>query len=473
MFYDRRGFGYKYAGLDRRAFVERSTVVSRKPARLFGFNLLNATRSEAAAEIIRRTRADQQTTVNFLNAHCVNIAAGDAAYRSILESTDMLLPDGSGMRLAARLGGQAITGNLNGTDLFPELCALAAQQDLGIYLLGGEPGVATRAAAAMAERYPGLRVAGARDGFFTDDNSRAVVDQINASGADLLFVGLGVPRQEKWIAEFREHLRPSTVLGVGGLFDYYSGRIARAPVAMRKLGCEWIWRLMKEPRRLMARYLVGNLLFVGRAWAASRIAGRHHVDAKRLFDMLAAAAGLIVVAPVGLAVAVAIKLDSPGPVFFRQLRVGDHGRPFRMWKFRSMVVDADARLAALVAYSDRDATCFKMRSDPRVTRVGRFVRRWSIDELPQLINVLLGDMSLVGPRPALATEAVSYGDDSWGRLRGKPGITCSWQVGGRAEISFDEQVQLDITYLEDRGFGEDIKLLARTIPAVLSARGAY
>jgi lipopolysaccharide/colanic/teichoic acid biosynthesis glycosyltransferase len=264
------------------------------------------------------------------------------------------------------------------------------------------------------------------------------------------------------------------LIPVGGLFDFYSGRIARAPMAFRRVGCEWVWRLAQEPQRLAHRYLVGNLTFMVRAWVASREAGAARQDAtKRLFDVIGAGLILALAWPLVVLAMIAIRLDSRGPAFFRQVRVGENGRPFTMWKFRSMVADADARRADLLALSDRDATCFKMKGDPRVTRVGRFIRRCSIDELPQLFNVLRGEMSLVGPRPALPVEAVTYRNNDWARLKGKPGITCTWQVGGRAEISFEDQVELDIAYLRDHHLAGDIALLARTIPAVLVARGAY
>jgi lipopolysaccharide/colanic/teichoic acid biosynthesis glycosyltransferase len=174
-----------------------------------------------------------------------------------------------------------------------------------------------------------------------------------------------------------------------------------------------------------------------------------------------------------LFVALAIKLEDRGPVFFKQRRIGRNGRPFNMYKFRSMVVNAEALRAALLDQSERDSVCFKMKRDPRVTRVGSFLRRWSLDELPQLINVVRGEMSLVGPRPALPVEVAQYDDRSFMRLGGAPGLTCTWQVSGRAEIPFEQQVEMDIAYLEKRGLMADLSLLLRTIPAVVTARGAY
>jgi lipopolysaccharide/colanic/teichoic acid biosynthesis glycosyltransferase len=172
-------------------------------------------------------------------------------------------------------------------------------------------------------------------------------------------------------------------------------------------------------------------------------------------------------------VALAIKLDSPGPIFYRQQRVGKHGRRFWMLKFRSMRQDADRLLDTLRAHNEASGPLFKMRRDPRITRVGRLLRRWSLDELPQLFNVLRGDMSLVGPRPPIPAEVEEYEDWQHGRLRAVPGITGLWQVSGRSEVPFHDMVRLDLHYIRNWSLGLDLVILLRTIPAVLTSRGAY
>ena len=194
---------------------------------------------------------------------------------------------------------------------------------------------------------------------------------------------------------------------------------------------------------------------------------------KRLLDVTLSLAALLALAPLILALALAVRLTSRGPAFFVQERVGLHGRRFGMVKFRSMRVGAHAARAALAAGSDRAGLCFKMRDDPRVTRLGRILRRTSLDELPQLWNVLRGEMSLVGPRPALPEEVAAYPAAALERLAALPGITGPWQVSGRADIGFDEMVRLDVAYVRGATIAGDIAILARTVRVVLSGRGAY
>jgi len=195
---------------------------------------------------------------------------------------------------------------------------------------------------------------------------------------------------------------------------------------------------------------------------------------KRLLDIAASAVLLVLLSPLFLGVAVAIRRDSPGPVFFQQIRVGRWGKLFPMWKFRSMYIDAEARKQALQAMNEMDGgVLFKMKNDPRITRVGRVIRKASIDELPQLWNVFQGDMSLVGPRPALPSEVDQYSLAERRRLEVIPGITCIWQVSGRSDIPFDKQVGLDVEYIESQSFWLDVKLLLLTVPAVVLGRGAY
>jgi len=194
---------------------------------------------------------------------------------------------------------------------------------------------------------------------------------------------------------------------------------------------------------------------------------------KRGFDAVLSFLLLLLLSPLLLLIALLIKLQDGGPVFFVQTRAGKWGRPFNMFKFRSMYAGAEQRIQDLLAQNQHvEGVTFKMKNDPRTTRVGKCLRRLSLDELPQLINVLRGDMSLVGPRPAVQREVAVYSPVERRRLMTTPGITGLWQIGGRAEIDFSRQVQLDIQYIESQSFWGDVTILVKTIPAVLSGKGA-
>ena len=206
----------------------------------------------------------------------------------------------------------------------------------------------------------------------------------------------------------------------------------------------------------------------------SNVATAAAVALKRAVDVVGAIALMVLFLPIFLVVPILIKLEDPGPVLFWQDRVGKWGVVFRFPKFRSMVMNAEALKASLLRDNDHGhSVTFKMKRDPRVTRVGSFLRRTSLDELPQLWSVLRGDMSLVGPRPPVPSEVELYTPEDRRRLDVRPGLTCLWQVSGRGDIPFPEQVELDAEYIESRGFWTDVWLLLRTIPAVVFGRGAY
>ena len=194
---------------------------------------------------------------------------------------------------------------------------------------------------------------------------------------------------------------------------------------------------------------------------------------KAMFDRVSAGLALAVLAPVFAMIAVAIWMTDHGPVFFRQIRVGKDGEPFTVWKFRTMVVDAEARKTELLMRNDADGTLFKMRRDPRVTRTGAWLRRRSLDELPQLFNVLVGNMSLVGPRPALPMEVAAYRHHMRRRLVVKPGITGLWQINGRSDLPWDEAERLDLRYVENWSLALDLQILWKTVSAVVHCSGAY
>jgi lipopolysaccharide/colanic/teichoic acid biosynthesis glycosyltransferase len=186
---------------------------------------------------------------------------------------------------------------------------------------------------------------------------------------------------------------------------------------------------------------------------------------------MGSAALLLFTSPFIAGAALAIRLDSPGPIFFRQIRCGQYGRPFTMFKLRTMTADAEAQQAALLADNEMEGPVFKMRNDPRITKVGSFLRRLSLDELPQFWNVLRGDMSIVGPRPPLPHEVAEYATFDRRRLSMRPGITCLWQVGGRNNVDFDGWVKLDLEYIDTWSLMNDFKIMLRTLPAMFRGTG--
>lgn len=196
---------------------------------------------------------------------------------------------------------------------------------------------------------------------------------------------------------------------------------------------------------------------------------------KRLIDIAASAGALLALSPVYALTALLIKLEDGGPIFFKQERIGYRGASFYMWKFRSMVVNADQIKDQLIEQNQHgdSGVTFKMKHDPRITRVGRFIRKYSVDELPQFWNVFKGEMSIVGPRPCVPREVVMYTVEDRNRLLAKPGLTCFWQVAGRADIDFAGQVRLDVEYIRSESVWLDLKLLFKTVPAVLLGKGAY
>ena len=236
----------------------------------------NLSMREAVSAVTETPVAGPPRHVAFVNADCFNRAAVDDQYAAALRGADLVLPDGIGVRLAGWFLQQPVRENVNGTDLFPRLCGAIARTPHSVYLLGGQPGVADGVANWMAAYHPEVRIAGTAHGFFAPADEAALVQRIRQSGASLLLVAFGAPRQDVWIAKHLAATGVAVAIGVGGLFDFYSGRIRRAAPWMRELGLEWVWRLMQEPRRLWRRYLVGNAVFLLRVFRS-----RHRAAAGR------------------------------------------------------------------------------------------------------------------------------------------------------------------------------------------------
>lgn len=692
---------------------------SRVP--LFGIPIDNLTEQELFAQIAALVERRQPAQVCYVNADCVNKAFGNKAYRMLLETSDLVYADGMGVVFASWFIGQPLKARLTGADIFPGLCRLCAERGYRIFIVGGEPGIVDRAVANIQRDHPDLRIVGTHHGFLSPGESAALVQRIRQAQPDILLVGMGAPRQEMWIRDHMEELGVPVQWGVGALFDYYAERFPRAPVWMRNIGLEWLFRLILEPQRLWKRYVIGNVVFAMRvgflflldlfiaamswigAWELRywlnpvflRFGGkpineidpyykilpflllgwiivcnwrelyerRRHlmpflelvslVRSTLLYGLIAAGtafmfkelqigrsvvllsvlanfllmsgarllfhvyetkllrrgygrARVIVVGagPLGekvrqrmltdpwreyeilgvvddtppaelngtvpylgvpedlpelvsthavTEVVIAVpevskqrvlnlvvdcgdrnpdlefrlvsdifevmqgeidiesindtpvttmgsgRVDLPfrwakrtldlagglcllvpflccyvifgplirwstgGSVLFKHRRVGKDGKEFLIYKFRTMHAGVDP---------DQNAPASP--DDTRIAGwVGRFLRRFSIDELPQVLNVLKGDMSLVGPRPEMPHIVANYEKWQRRRLAVKPGITGLWQVIGRKDLPLHANLELDFYYIQNQSILLDLTILLRTIPAVLVGKGAY
>ncbi len=485
-------------------FLPASILASSKKSytsrlTLLGVRFLNTTMDEILTQIASMVKNGAKESIYFINADTLNKAYQKQIFKRILNKTPYVLPDGSGIKIACNILNTPIKQNINGTDLFPLLCEMASREGMKLFLYGAKEGVAQQVKQNMLKRYPNLQIVGTIKGFDIHDNE--VINMINHSKADIVLVAKGAPLQEKWIDRHRHKISAPVVMGVGGLFDFYSGNIPRAPIWMREIGVEWIYRLIQEPQRMWRRYIIGNPLFLFRVFRwrkrqrrealknyyqhvaakqrwpltlhLSYLAHKLYPITKRIMDIVVSLTAIILLSPLLIVVAILIKMEDGGSIFFSQTRIGRDGKPFKMYKFRSMRVDAEMLKEKLMKQNEsKDGIIFKIKNDPRITHIGTFIRKWSIDELPQLFNILQGNMSLVGPRPPLPSEVEEYMIEDLKRLHILPGLTCYWQVSGRSEIPFKKQVELDKKYISRHSLWVDIKILFATIPAVFTKKGA-
>lgn len=325
----------------------------------------------------------------------------------------------------------------------------------GVFLVANREGILEALSKALCLLAPGLKIAGGWAGCVTTGSSADLIEAINQSGAGAVFVSLGDAAERDWITRYGGDLRPGIVLGLGKEFA--------------TIACE-TFMSRASPDTLASPSVAGRPALPD---LRARLRALRQPVTQRLVDLLVAGAALAVAAPLMILMAGAVRLDSGGPAIFRQTRIGRGGQPFTIYKFRTMHTDQRQGDPARCAASDREGPCFKARQDPRVTRVGKLLRRSSLDELPQLFNVLKGEMSIVGPRPGLASEVAAYSPQALRRLAVKPGITGIWQVSGRADISFDRMIRMDLRYVRTRCVLGDLRIIARTFGVVLTGRGAY
>jgi len=243
---------------------------------LFSVQIRNCKMQQAVTSIIKLAQQHKRANFAFVNADCLNKVWSQDWYRMVLARMQEVYADGIGVKLAAKMDGVEISDNVNGTDMFPLLCQQSAEKGLKVFLLGSRPGVVDECARNMQGKYPELQICGTQHGYFKQENVEQLISKINQSDADILVLAFGAPLQEFWMDFYKNELKVPVCIGVGGCFDYYSGRIARAPKWVRQLSMEWCWRLMKEPQRMWKRYIIGNPLFLYRAWKLSHAWGGRH-----------------------------------------------------------------------------------------------------------------------------------------------------------------------------------------------------
>ena len=435
--------------------------------------------------------------------------------RTAVNGADLVTPGGMPIVWSLRRLGFPGQPRVYGPELTLRACEAATHSGIPVGFYGGTEKAVTLLASRMQEKYSGLKVVYICSPPFralTAAEKETTIMDIRRSGCRILFVGLGCPKQERWMAAHRGVL-PVIMLGVGAAFDFLSGQKPQAYPWMQRLGLEWAFRLATEPRRLWFRYFYQNPRFVAliawqlfrAAWLAppqsartgpANLTGATQSDTaagairlellesslsqkrvqlclKRVFDQCGAAVALLTLAPALLLIAVLVRSSSRGPVLFRQARVGYRGKEFVMYKFRSMRVEGDPALAALQHVAAQQGVLVKVEHDPRVTGVGRVLRATSLDELPQLFNILKGQMSFVGPRPLIAFMLQPCPEFARARSLVRPGITGLWQVRERHNNTSAFSMKAhDLEYVQQFSLRLDMAILFKTARVVVSRQGA-
>ncbi len=464
---------------------------------------------KAAEVIVRWAMAGESRYVCEAPVHMVMESYDAPDYRAVINQADLVTPGGMPLVWMLRALGLKGQTRVYGPELTLKVCQAASMHGVPVGLYGGTNAAVTLLSDRLRVKIPELRITYVHSPPFhplTDKEREEVIEQIKRSECRILFVGLGCPKQERWMAEHRSVL-PVVMLGVGAAFDFLSGQKPQAPGWMQRLGLEWLFRLCSEPKRLWFRYLYHNPRFVLLAFGQLIRERILHVPAnhqslpkaseaessfeetrelkkalaqkqiqvcfKRLFDLIASTIALILLAPLFLVIALLITLTSPGPVFFHQKRDGYRGRDFRMWKFRSMQARHDDAMVTAQQTAAAEGKLIKLERDPRVTRLGKVLRVTSLDELPQLFNVLKGEMSLVGPRPLVPFMLDPHPAFRRTRALVRPGITGLWQIRDRENnTSALSMMKHDLEYIERFSLALDGEILLRTIRVVFSRKGA-
>ena len=465
----------------------------------------------------------RNVTICFADLNVLFLRRKDEAFQKITDAAvDLFIPDGVSLRLLLAKKGIPLEGHVT-AGRFMRFCCMRSPKGVRHYLLGGTPAEVARLVDALRRHNPGLDIVGSHPGSFAPADEAALVAAINLCQPHILWNCLPTTRQEYFAQRWKAALVTDVTLLVGAGFDFAhilaqverAGRRSSASgvwrtlrrAARRALQVPAIFRLLREPQPASAgpapsQWASGASLgwWLRRSLTAGAIRARHRLRhwsrraAKRALDLLGALAALLLLGPVIVLTALTILLVDGRPIFFAQRRVGKAGNIFRLWKFRTMRRDAELIVNTAHAhkiekdehfFNDPDnETIIKFRRtllqysrstkyprDPRIIPFGRFIRRYSLDELPQFVNVLTGTMSLVGPRPFAVYEVADYGPRHVLRHRVSPGITEPWQISDRNKLNFEESIELDLLYIQKQSLALDLKLLLQTIPAAFKNRG--
>lgn len=436
-------------------------------------------------------------SLSFIDATGLSMANEFNDLKLAYSSADLLIPRGRGINVSMNLINRGQTPSANSSSLYRELLLSLEAFEKPVILFTDNKRAVHKTELEIKKLYPNLTLKITICDTQYDKSTQWFLDKITEIEPSAVLFALKTPLQERLMARVKSKCEAPLLAALGypffdAIFEVSEGfnfsrlrySVLFSPKRLIKASFGALYQIPKTDEQRNSR--INTIL---RQWGWSTRIKRLSIRSKsslwllrckmqsvlkRTIDLLGAGLGLLFLLPLLIPVAIGIKVTSPGPLFYSQVRVGHRGKLFRMWKFRSMYIDADARKAALMEQNESaDGVIFKMKRDPRITPIGRIIRRLSIDELPQLYNVLTGDMSLVGPRPALESEVAQYPVLARARLEAMPGLTGLWQISGRSDLPFDKQVLLDTAYVNQQSALNDVKLIAKTIPAVVSGKGAY
>ena len=391
--------------------------------------------------------------------------------RQVLSNFNYLVPDSQWVKRAIfLLHGVYLKERIYGPELALRLCQLANRRGYRVFLYGGERQTLLKLKNRLKKLFPKIAIVGYQPSKLdpltnkfirlTEKDKRLLLRRLISSKSDIIFIGLGSPLQETFAYELfigkKGWKKSLVVVTVGAAFDFISLNKPQAPMWMQDAGLESLFRLLQEPRRLWKRYLIFGPLFLLLV-----------LRQKNLCSRLFAAVTLIILSPVMLIILAIVSLSDDKAPIFKQQRVGKNKKTFNIYKIRTMVKGAESLKPKYAKMNEADGPVFKIRNDPRYTRIGKFLSHTGLDELPQLINIIKGEMAFVGPRPLPVEEALKIPKKYHKRFNALPGITSSWVISGAHKLSFDEWMKLDLEYVDSKSLYIDAKIILQTLAMVI------